>query len=147
MLIKNLTMLKTLLLILVIVTLSSTCAYSQQFQHQEKLVEFYGQQRYDELLQVDPALLNLLDNYVDHGFYVKNVSPGKYAEFTPIQYVPLADKNGDSVSISDFLLDYNSQNFNPLKYAYFPIEQVQIFKMEGVDKIIYILPYSSIIQN
>jgi hypothetical protein len=140
-------MLKRLLCIVVVVILSNTQSFAQQFQHEDKIVAFYGQQRFSEFQQSNPALLELLDKYIDHGFYVQDVNADKYIEFTPLQNIALASKNGNFVSINDFLADYGSAQFNPLNYSFFPTSEVQIFKLTGVNKIIYILPQSAIVSQ
>jgi hypothetical protein len=140
-------MLKALLCIVVVILISNTNSYAQQFQHEDKIIAFYGQQRFSEFQQTNPALLDLMDKYIDHGFYVQDVNSDKYLEFTPLQNIALASKNGDYTSISDFLADYGSTQFNPLNYSFFPTSEVQIFKLAGVNKIIYILPQSAIVSQ
>ncbi len=140
-------MLKTLLCIVVVILISNTNSFAQQFQHEDKIIAFYGQQRFSEFQQNNPALIDLLDNYIDHGFYVQDVNADKYSEFLPLQNIALASKNGDYTSINDFLADYGTPEFNPLNYAFFPTSEVQVFKLEGVNKIIYILPQSAIVSQ
>jgi hypothetical protein len=141
------TMLKKLLFLTVALYVSVSSSYSQQYQHEDKIIAFYGQQRFAELQQNDPALIDLLDNYIDHGFYVQDVNADKYLEFTPLQNIPLATKGGGFVAINDFLLEYASPGFNPLNYNFFPSAEVQVFKLSGVNKIIYILPQTAIISQ
>jgi hypothetical protein len=140
-------MLKKLLCIIVVVVLSDSYAVAQQFQHEDKIIAFYGQQRFSEFQQSNPTLLELLDKYIDHGFYVQDVNPDKYLEFTPIADITLSNKNGGVITISDFLMAYQTPGFNPLDYAFFPTSEVQVFKLAGVNKIIYILPQNAIISQ
>jgi hypothetical protein len=92
-------------------------------------------------------VLVLLDKYAEHGFFVKKVSPGKYEEFTPITSVPLRSKEDISISVAQFMQEYESENFNELRYNYFPQKDFQIYKLDGVDAIIYILPQDIILSK
>ncbi len=145
--IKNLTMLKTLLCIVAAVFVFQCNVLAQQYQHEDKIIAFYGQQRFSEFQQSNPALLELLDKYIDHGFYIQDINPDKYLEFIPLSNIALNDKNGGFVSVSDFLASYNTPQFNPLNYTFFPTSEVQIFRLSGVNKIIYILPQSAIVSQ
>lgn len=140
-------MLKTLLCIVAAVFVFQSNVLAQQYQHEDKIIAFYGQQRFSEFQQNNPALLELLDKYIDHGFYIQDVNADKYSEFLPLSNIALNDKNGSIVSVSDFLIDYEAPDFNPLNYAFFPTSEVQIFRLSGVNKIIYILPQSAIVSQ
>jgi hypothetical protein len=138
-------MIKNGIITLLLTFFVSSFSFSQDLQHADKIIEVYGQEWLDESELQNPALVTLLDKYVDHGFYVKNVSEGKYSEFTPIESVPLTVKGGGVVTVDEFLQDYESANFNPLKYQFFPGKDFQVIKLAGVNKIIYILPQDSIL--
>jgi hypothetical protein len=138
-------MLQKLLFLTVTLFISISISFGQQYQHEDKIIAFYGQQRFTEFQQNNPALLDLIDKYIDHGFYVHEVNADKYLELTPLITIPLATKGGGDVSVNDFLLAYESLDFNPLNYNFFPSSEVQVFPLSGVNKIIYILPQSAII--
>jgi hypothetical protein len=57
----------------------------------------------------------------------------------------LNSKNGGFVSVTDFLADVESSDFNPLDYNFFPTLEAQVYKLKGVNKIIYILPQEVIL--
>ena len=116
-----------------------------QLKNQDKIIEVYGQERVTQWMNDDPALITLLDNYISYGFMVKTVSQGKYSEFTPLESVPLSAKEGGAVSVAEFLEDFQSTNFNPLKYKFFPTNDFQVFKLKDVNRIIYILPQETIL--
>ena len=118
-----------------------------QVQNADKISEVYGQERMTQWSNENPSLITLMDKYISYGFMVKNVSEGKYSEFVPIETVPLNDKEGGSVSVAEFLEDFQSDNFNPLKYKFFPQKDFQIYKLDGVDAIIYILPQDIILSK
>jgi hypothetical protein len=64
-----------------------------------------------------------------------------------MSYVPLLSKNNDSVSVQEFLSDSETIDFNPLKYRFFPTHENQVFKLAGVNKIIYIKPIDFLINK
>jgi hypothetical protein len=130
------------LIFLILISRISFC----QLTNPDKIIAIYGQQWLNETEANNPALLILMDKYISYGFDVKDVSPGKYAEIVPLELVPLSAKGGGFVTVQEFLSDFESSNFNPLKYKFFPGTDFQIFKLKGIDKIIYILPQESILQ-
>lgn len=134
---------KTLLIFSLFLLLNG--ALFSQLNNTTKIVDFYGQERVTMMEQETPELLTLLDKYISHGFMVKNVSHGKYAEFVPLTTIQLSRKEGGEVTVEEFLLDFESANFNPLNYKFFPGKDFQVFKLSGVDKIIYILPQETIL--
>jgi hypothetical protein len=116
-----------------------------QINNEGKIVESRGQEWYSRM-QVDaPDLLILFDKYLSYGFNIRTVSEDKYAEFEPMEFVPLNTKNGGVVSVAEFLADVESPNFNPLDYNFFPTMEAQVYKLKGVNKIIYILPQDVIL--
>lgn len=118
---------------------------SAQLNHADKIKEVYGQEWFDRM-QVDaPDLLILMDKYVSHGFSVRTVSEGKYeTEFEPIEFIPLVSKTNESITVQQFMQEVESPNFNPLRYQYFSTKDAQVYKLKGVNKIIYIIPQESI---
>lgn len=120
-------------------------ALFSQLNNSTKIVDFYGQERVTMMEQETPELLTLLDKYISHGFMVKDVSQGKYAEFVPLTTIQLSRKEGGEVTVEEFLTDFQSANFNPLNYKFFPGKDFQVFKLSGVNKIIYILPQETIL--
>lgn len=128
-----------------ILMFSCFIASSQELANEAKIVEVYGQEWVDAR-KIDQAdLLVLLDKYISYGFMVKNVSEGKYQESEPMEFIPLTSKTEQFVTVGEFLTDFESPNFNPLHYKFFPTEDAQMIKLKGVNKIIYILPQSSIL--
>lgn len=116
-----------------------------QLQNESKIVESRGQEWYLRMQSDAPDLLVLFDKYLTYGFNIRNVSEGKYAEFEPMEFIPLSDKNGGNVTVAEFLVDVESSDFNPLDYNFFPTMEAQVYKLKGVNKIIYILPQDVIL--
>jgi hypothetical protein len=118
-----------------------------QATNQEKIVAVYGQDWYDRELSENKQMIDLLNEYINHGFLIKTVSEGKYSEFSQMAYIPLESKDNDSVSVVQFLNDSEQIGFNPLKYRFFPTHENQVFKLAGVNKIIYIKPIDFLINK
>ncbi len=132
------------LIISVFVICISSFGFSQ-IKNESKIVESRGQEWYAQMQIEAPDLLILFDKYLTYGFNIRNVSEGKYSEFEPMEFVPLNTKNGGVVSVSEFLADVESSDFNPLDYNFFPTMEAQVYKLKGVNKIIYILPQDVIL--
>jgi hypothetical protein len=117
-----------------------------QINHEDKIIEVYGQEWYSRMHVDAPDLLILMDKYVDHGFSVRTVSEGKYdAELVPLEFIPLVSKTETAITVEQFLLEAASPNFNPLRYQFFSTKDAQVYKLKGVNKIIYIIPQESIL--
>jgi len=128
----------------VVVLCISSFGFSQ-IKNESKIIESRGQEWYAQMQTEAPDLLILFDKYLTYGFNIRNVSEGKYAEFEPMEFVPLNTKNGGVVSVAEFLADVESSDFNPLDYNFFPTMEAQVYKLKGVNKIIYILPQDVIL--
>lgn len=131
---------------LIFIALFNGVVFSQ-LENQDKIVAAYGQEWFDLMQTESQEVLVLLDKYAEHGFFVKKVSPGKYEEFTPITSVPLRSKDNLTISIAQFMQEYESENFNELRYNYFPQQDFQVYKLDGVDAIIYILPQNIVLSK
>jgi hypothetical protein len=108
----------------------------------EKIISFYGVEWYNQQILDNQQMVDLLVAYVDRGFRIENVSPGKYSEVKPLTTINLTAKSGGSISIQQFIEEYENENFNPLLYQFFPTKDPQVFKLDGVDKIVYIESFS-----
>lgn len=104
-----------------------------------KILDAYGEKWTQiQITNNNNELLQFLTKYSEKGFFLEQVSIEKTFGITEISKIPTISKNNDSISISDFLVDYNSQNFNPLKYQFFPANEEQIFHLSGTNFIIRI---------
>jgi len=104
----------------------------------EKIISFYGVEWYEQEFIQNKQLIDLLKAYIERGFKIENVSPGKYNELIPLTSINLSAKSGGTISIQQFIEEYENMNFNPLLYQFFPSKDIQVFKLNGIDKIIYI---------
>jgi hypothetical protein len=104
-----------------------------------KVLDAYGEEwTQNQITNNNNELLQFLTKYSEKGFLLEQVSIEKTVGITEISKIPTISKNNDSISISDFLIDYNSQNFNPLKYQFFPANEEQIYHLSGTNFIIRI---------
>jgi hypothetical protein len=133
--------------ILIFIALSLATKLNAQLLHEQEIRSSYGNEYFSQLQSHSPGILNLLDKYIDHGFHVKDIDPGKYQELEAISAIPLRAKGAGEVSIEQFLQELEGPNFNPLNYNFFPTNDVQIFKLSGSNKIIYILSQEAILAN
>lgn len=137
---------KTLLLSFVMM-LSCSTVFSQ-LRNEAKIEAVYGNEWLNRMKADAPDLLVLMDKYVEFGFSVRTVSEGKYEqEQTPIEQIPITSKGNEFISVEEFMQEADSEEFNPLRYNYFPTKEAQVYKLKGVNKIIYILPQEIILSK
>lgn len=118
-----------------------------QLKNEDKISAVYGIEWLTQMKVDNPELLDLLDLYVEHGFKIEHTSAGKYTELTPLTSIALTSKEGGEISIEQFMEESTQEDFNPLKYRFFPTLDVQVYKLDGYDAIIYILPQSTILSK
>lgn len=133
-------------LVFTIVSLLSFQFSYSQVSTIEKIIAFYGEEWYQRENAENPQLISILNLYLEKGFKVVDVSPGKYNELTPLTEIKLASKTNQTISIQEFLSDFESENFNPLVYQFFPANETQVYKLEGIDKVIYIESFSYLLK-
>ena len=133
--------------LLVLLLLSAQFSAFSQLKNEQKIEAVYGAEWLNRMKSDNPELLDLMDKYVEFGFSVQTTSPGKYSEVSGISTVPLTSKNNEDISIPQFLQEVNQGDLNPLRYRFFPTNEYQVIKLDGVDKIIYILPQDLILSK
>lgn len=134
-------------IILSLFTIFSVINAIGQINHEQKIIDFYGQDWYHEMETINPGILLVMDSYIDSGFVVQDIVDDKYLLFDPIEAVPVNDPSIGSVSVFEFLNDYNSGNFNPLIYQYYPGNAPQVYRLKGVNKIILIQSQESLLNH
>lgn len=138
---------KTVYLLLFCFFMMADSLFAQSLKNTEKIIQIYGEEWYNLQASNGMTLLELMDKYIDFGFKVEKVDHNKYSELAPLTEVPLLSKNGSYISVQEFLDDYNSSNFNPLKYRFFPQDNIQVYKLNGADYIIYIIDQKTIMSR
>jgi hypothetical protein len=134
------------LLFTAILVLGCFVALSQEFTHEAKMVEVYGQEWVNSRKLDSPDLLSLMDNYISFGFVVEEVSEEKFKGHDQLELIPLTSKTEQFITVDEFLKELEDGSFNPLKYKFFPVKDGQLIKLKGVNKIIRILPQSSLLK-
>jgi len=134
------------LVFLSLLILSGGLGFSQ-LNHTDKIIEVYGFEWFNQMNTNNPDVINLLDKYADHGFVVQELSSDKTTASDPLAAIPLRGKTGETITVLEFMNAYNSGDFNPLKYDFFPGNEMQTFSLEGTNLVIYILSQESILQN
>lgn len=132
---------------LVLIVLSFQFLALTQLKHESKIESVYGSDWLDRMKSENPELLTLMDKYIEFGFTIQETNEGKYSELNAILSIPLTSKSNEEISISQFIEELNSASFNPLRYRFFPTKEYQIFKLNGENKIIYILPQELILSK
>lgn len=126
-------MLKSTLLLLLFL---STMSYAQTTD--EKIIAVYGQEMYDQNVQSNPGLIAYFRNYIENdGMSLKDFNP-KYSNEPTLSQIPLRGKSESSISISEFVNAINAADFNPLMYDFLPQNEVQIFRLQGFNKVLVI---------
>lgn len=126
-------MLKPTLLLLLFI---STLSFAQTTD--DKIIAVYGQEMYDKNVQSNPGLINYFRDYIENDGMSLQVYNPKYSNAPVLTQIPLRGKNESSISISEFMDAVNSSSFNPLIYDFLPRNEVQIFRLQGVNKVIVI---------
>jgi len=124
-------------LIKIFLFLSSSIVYSQN--NYSKISEVYGNEWVDyQLSSNNEELLVFLSNYSRKGFLVEEVDGVKYNDLNSLEWIPITSKQEDSISVNDFIAEYQSESFNPLRYKFLPHKEEQLFKLKGINYIIRI---------
>lgn len=135
---------KQLLTLYVVLTCSLyTFAQSPE---ETKIVHAYGEVEYNQMLTSNPGQVELLEKYILHGFHLVP-SNDKYLDFPELTEIPLRSKLDVSISIENFMQSYDSGNFNPLLYRFFPSNEIQIFRLQGTNRVVLIDSQSSILAH
>jgi hypothetical protein len=132
------------LMMLVFLVLASFGTFGQELINEAKIVEVYGQDFVDSRRLVQPDMLVLMDKYISHGFLIQEDADGKFQSLEPLEMIPLRTEQMDSITIEQFLQEYNNAGFNPLRYLFFTKVEGQVYRLKGTNKMICILPQETI---
>ena len=124
--------------------LMSASAFAQN--NSAKIIEAYGQTRYEQMASTNPGAIELLGKYAEHGFDIVDTNP-KYNDASELMQVALHSKTEETVSANEFMEDYNSGNFNILNYVFFPSNETQIYRIAGTNKVLIIYNQQSILSK
>ena len=142
-----------------IVLLGVTNSFSQSsIENPIKLMEFLGQEKFDELLNSNPSYITFLDVKCSNLFAITELSPEKAQAYTTLNEIEkhiwepnlkvgegVHRKITVSISPSQFLIELASSNFNILEYSFNQDRQENTYYVLGnTGKIIMIRPVSFI---
>ena len=117
--------------------LACTFIFGQVNQTEQKVIDVFGQERFNSMSTNSPGTLELLSKFAEFGVEVLP-SNEKYNSFQGITEIPLRSKSGGTVSIQEFLTDFHGGSFNALVYNFLPTKEIQIYKLEGTNLVILI---------
>lgn len=104
-----------------------------------QIIEVYGNEWVDNQIATNnEELLVFLSNYSQKGIIVEEVDEFKFNDANSLEWIPLTSKQQDSISVNQFMSEFQSGSFNPLKYQFLPQKKEQLFKLKGVNYIIRI---------
>lgn len=63
------------------------------YQNESNIIEYLGQEDYDQLIQSNPSYLEFLDAKCTHGFAIESMESEKTSGFTVLNEIPLIDPN------------------------------------------------------
>lgn len=111
--------------------------YSQN--NYSQIIEVYGNEWVDNQISTNnEELLVFLSNYSQKGFIVEEVDEFKFNDTNSKEWISLTSKQQDSISVNQFMSEFQSASFNPLRYQLLPKIDEQLFKLKGVNYIIRI---------
>lgn len=100
--------------LVIILFFISTWAVAQNNPTFTYVQEFLGQERYSEMVQSNPGLINDLSDRVNYGFQLIEMIPEKSSDFKPLNEIKLNFKEGSVLSNQEFVNLWESGDFNPL---------------------------------
>lgn len=128
-------------LIIAISLIVSTACIAQN--SEQKIIEVYGQTYFNELNQNNPAVITYLEDFANNGIELQSYN-AKYSDAKMLIDIPLRSKTGEVISIQQFLSEYNSPNFNPLKYGFNSSKDVQVYRLSGDSRVLVIYSLTQI---
>lgn len=126
------------LIVLTAFFLSGNLAFGQNAHLEESVAEVYSQEYAEKLKNSNPGGYEYLMKVSEHALLLDQNPHPKYQSAEILSEIPLRSKSGEVVSIQEFLNDYNSSNFNALKYDFMPEKGVQIFRLAGTNHVLFV---------
>lgn len=119
------------LVISLVALLAMATSFSQSLENEAKIIEFLGQERYNQILESNPNYLKFLDVRCSFGFKIIDYVDEKMGNMTVIDYVAYRVDQGNGKDTTglckkgvgkdfdtpeEFLNHYNEGTLNILKY-------------------------------
>lgn len=99
-------------------------------QSNQKMIDAFGQEKVSTMKSNNPGLYEIYDAYSQHGVELISTYIEKYESADEMPIIK-SRSAGSEVLLKDFLIDFESTDFNILKYTLFPSRQIQIYKLES----------------
>lgn len=117
----------------------SFLSISQTIENQDKLVEKFGQDRYNEMQTQNPNLLESLDFKISHGYVLIDNIPEKY-ETLPIKNSfekHINKTTTETINSNQLISEIDSGTFNILLYNFpFSKNEDQVFRLNNSQALI-----------
>ena len=103
----------------------------------EKIIQFLGQEKYEDAAINNPGLIIYLEAKLQYGYKVVDFNPTRMPNYSILLEVP--SKIYGNVSVDEFLVHYEMDSFNFLNYQYPCKEDENLyFKLGNTGKAIII---------
>lgn len=95
-------------------------AVAQNLSNSEFLIEYLGQEKFDQMSNVNPSYLEFLDAKCEHGYEITAMGAEKTAGFTVLNQIEVRDPNKNSspttISVAEFIALDQQDELNILMY-------------------------------
>ena len=99
-------------------------------QTNQKMIEAFGQEKVSAMKEGNPGLYEIYDAYSNQGIELINTYIEKYESADEMPIIK-SRSTGSEILLKDFLIEFESADFNILKYTLFPTRQIQIYKLDS----------------
>ena len=131
----------------------TTNAFSQTIENQQKIVDYLGQEKFDELLSANPSYLKFLDVKCSNGFDIIEMAPEKSQNFSVLTEIEKIDPNQkysktpNTISADEFVQLFENGNLNFLMYQLQGHKtQMTYFVLGNTGKVLMVYPTDYITQ-
>lgn len=124
----------------------SAFSFSQNIENQDKLIEKYGSNRYNEMMSTSPRLMEVLDYRISNGYVLIDEVPEKFAT-DPVKesFVKMISKTDkEIIQPQELLNEINSGTFNILLYNFTQNKSEDTAYRIGEDHVLLIRSVESI---
>lgn len=113
---------------------------------EQKVIDVYGQGYFNQMSTSDPGHILMLKKYAEFGLKVVPAN-AKYASAPLLTDIPLRAKAHSTITVPQFLTEYNGGSFNSLEYGLFPSSEVQVYRLSGTSFVLIIEQQRTILEN
>lgn len=132
----------------------STGAFGQSLQNQQKIVDYLGQEKFDQIQSSNPSYLTFLDVKCSDGFDIIEMVPEKTQNFTVLNEIVVIDPNNKitktptTVSADDFVQMFENGSLNFLMYQLQGHKtQMTYYVLGNTGKVLMVFPTDYITQR